>query len=843
MSPQAEGNPQSKLRRALARLLFNQSPAWSIAAWIVVLLTLFYYTRSIIGIGLDLRQDYWVYWRPNRFIGDIDNAMHMGDRVLREATKVAAADRARLTPDQIQSESARTTAGHPPLTIAAPGVDLLTTTLTPSILRQRIKDQSPLYWQIIRGWVAFYEDLEHNPADPNQGLDYPPLRLMTMTLWTWHVQSHFPGMHDVPENPRVDQDAINHRRAVADVDVAQPLLHFNTACDAASAIAMFFLVWIWADRRPHPHRLFRRARASTSTSLFSLPSPSPLLVSAGWGEGLLRMFRRKHPRGSAAGAASRTPTWRHALLWPTPAKANLIAHTSWQSRWGDPLLLAPVILLGVVLLLWNNVTWIMIPSESVPSIVDARVTRIGWWILLGLQYLSIVCLARLLPRPYRAPICAMIAATIIWINPASLLDSAAWPQWEVWLPPFFLWAAVMMSLNCWALAGALLGVGCMFKGQLLFVSPVIILCPLLAGWPWRFICLLAGFAAAAGIVVSPFLFDATQPLKFIAFAVAIAALFCVLSLWRRPFWHHLKLLADDTFSRAIYWWKDMRARHAAITWIATLLLVAILLALVAGFPAKLLAEHWRPSLVVILGLSIVTFPWFAPRRLLPGWILTVFAASIWIAASQYNAKTSWWDVGFIYGTQKHPVMQLGEHSLSNLSSIMHERFGWELHDHVFTLNWSILPPDWRDFDVQRFQGLIYGIAAILCSIGAAIHLRRRDPRFLVSLAAPWILFVALLTQMASRYTALPALVAAAMIGVSVGMSLFPAIMTIIGFAMLGNQMFARHPDTAPITFSITRAWYPDAGWLMLILAAVFLYAAIIPGRRTRPFTRDEGLIA
>jgi hypothetical protein len=86
----------------------------------------------------------------------------------------------------------------------------------------------------------------------------------------------------------------------------------------------------------------------------------------------------------------------------------------------------------------------------------------------------------------------------------------------------------------------------------------------------------------------------------------------------------------------------------------------------------------------------------------------------------------------------------------------------------------------------------------------------------------------LLTQMAARYTALPALVSATLIGVSAEMSLLAFFQTVLGCVMLGNQMLNIYNDTAPIALSITHPTYPEMGWLTVALAGVFLCCALIP---------------
>ena len=56
-----------------------------------------------------------------------------------------------------------------------------------------------------------------------------------------------------------------------------------------------------------------------------------------------------------------------------------------------------------------------------------------------------------------------------------ILDAHGWPQWDVWILPFYLFAALVALKNRWFWCGCLLALGAMFKGQLLFVVPFFVL--------------------------------------------------------------------------------------------------------------------------------------------------------------------------------------------------------------------------------------------------------------------------------------------------------------------------------------------------------------------------------
>jgi hypothetical protein len=110
-----------------------------------------------------------------------------------------------------------------------------------------------------------------------------------------------------------------------------------------------------------------------------------------------------------------------------------------------------------------------------------------------------------LSRKDRAWICALAAASVAWLEPSMILDAHGWPQWDVWILPFYLFAALAALKNRWLVCGCLLAAGTMFKGQLLFVAPFFVLWPL---WQKRWkhaLRLLAGFAATAALIASPWL--------------------------------------------------------------------------------------------------------------------------------------------------------------------------------------------------------------------------------------------------------------------------------------------------------------------------------------------------
>ena len=241
------------------------------------------------------------------------------------------------------------------------------------------EDGSANSWTgLFRGYLALYDRVKEEAYDNDYGLDYPPLRLLTMAIWSKEVRDGFPWVDN--EHPKL----------------VNPLLKINLVCELVSAAAIFFLVRLCVQRSVHAH--------------------------------------------------STWPTW--------------------------------------------------------------------------------------LSREHRASICGLAAASAAWLEPSMILDAHGWPQWDVWILPFYLFAALVALKNRWFWCGCLLALGAMFKGQLLFVVPFFVLWPL---WQKRWVSalrMLAGFIGTAAVIVSPWLLRTTG--AWIAFAAVAGASLLVVLRYKLP---------------------------------------------------------------------------------------------------------------------------------------------------------------------------------------------------------------------------------------------------------------------------------------------------------------------
>jgi hypothetical protein len=284
----------------------------------------------VLVAGLYLRHWTWARTEPVRFEWDIRNGFHWGDRALRHGEQV-----------------------------------------TGMTLAEASAWQS---WQIFAaGYLSLYDEVERASSNRDYGLDYPPLRLLAMSLWVKSVRA----AHPEAEVGRAEQ-------------YSQPLLRFNLFCEALAALAMFLLVRHWVQRDD-----------GSTVPLFARGLP---------------------------------PEWHGC------------------SR-------------------------------------------------------------------------GLLAAAFVWLNPSIILTSHGWPQWDVWIIPLYLFAALCASTDRWFWCGCLLAVGAMLKGQLLIVAPFFILWPLAARRYGSAVRVVVGFAAGLAVLLSPWLLnDPADRLLFAAISGSAASL-------------------------------------------------------------------------------------------------------------------------------------------------------------------------------------------------------------------------------------------------------------------------------------------------------------------------------
>ena len=320
-----------------------------------------------------------------------------------------------------------------------------------------------------------------------------------------------------------------------------------------------------------------------------------------------------------------------------------------------------------------------------------------------------------------------------------ILDAHGWPQWDVWVLPFYLFAVIAALKNRWFWCGCLLGAGAMLKGQLLFVAPFFLLWPL---WQRKWIPalrMLAGFVATTALIVSPWLLR--TPAAWISVAAVIVVSLLFLLRYKLP---------------------DADA-----------------------------------------------------------WLAGILGCAIFVVGSFTGASFAWLQIGFIYGTEHYPYLFIS--SCYNLPSLLGQA-GWSLKDSLLSGRFGSLD---LHLTLQWALRLLYLGALALSARGLTRHLRARDPRALIAIAAPWFLMFALLGQMHERYLTWGAVVSAVALGVSVRLSIIHFIISIASTAMIVHVMLIdKKLDPTLRAIDFLQGVRPYASFVVLACVAVYVWDAL-----------------
>src|SRR6266487_4720728 len=437
-----------------------------------------------------------------------------------------------------------------------------------------------------RGYLALYDRVKDKAYENDYHLDYPPLRLLVMSIWAKQVRNAFPGVDD------------GHPKLV------NPLLKINFVCELLSAVGMFLLV-----------RLCVR-RSSPTASL-----------------SLLHRFSQQQ----------------------------------------------------------------------------------------------------------RASVCGLAAASVAWLEPSMILDGHGWPQWDVWILPFYLFAALAALKNRWFCCGCLLAAGAMLKGQLLFVAPFFVLWPLWQKRWTRVLRVLAGVAATTAMIVSPWLLR--TPAAWIAF-IAIAGVSLLAPLYGR-----------------------------------------------------------------------------IPDR--GAWIAGITGCGVFVIGALTGGSFAWLRLGFIYGSEHYPYLFIS--SCYNLPLLL-SKLGWSLKDPFWSAHFASMH---FDLTLQWALRLFYLGALALCAHGMGRHLRARDPRVLIAIAAPWLLMFALLGQMHERYLMWGAVLSAVALGVSFRLSAIHFIISAASVAMIVQVMLIDKKLEATLpAIHLLKQIRPYASGVVLTCVGVYLWSTV-----------------
>jgi hypothetical protein len=219
-------------------------------------------------------------------------------------------------------------------------------------------------------------------------------------------------------------------------------------------------------------------------------------------------------------------------------------------------------------------------------------------------------------------------------------------------------------------------------------------------------------------------------------------------------------------------------------------------------------------------------------------VAIIISTALLLCARWFHGSLNWLYIGWGYGTRHYMNMTMG--LSDNLAGLLSQRFGWDsLRDIVWT--------DHPSITIRLLLIWLYVIALLVCIGGMAIQYRRNDPRFLVAATGAWLMFFTFLPQIHERYLLYAAGVGCSLTAVSAAFVLFDLFMTVLTFIMTlhvmlitaaGNghlRLFAQQisPTFSRTLFRVISHTFPDAGWAVLLVAAIFLYCAIAPSPAVR----------
>jgi hypothetical protein len=481
----------------------------------------------------------------------------------------------------------------------------------------------------------------------------------------------------------------------------------------------------------------------------------------------------------------------------------------------------------------------------------------------------------------------LVAALAIWFSFDLIINSHGWVQWDTWVVPFYLGACLLASLDWWFAAGLAVAIGVNLKGQMLSISPIFIIWPLVAGRfgaACRWTCGMAfGFAAIVSGWLITYLppsdqlnaireFQSTTPVSQYP-----ADLFALPRSFDYPaaIWIFAMLLAAasvpflvETFTPAPSKAGDSRAQKILRSKGAWKTFGVIFVTCLVCLPWLLPQNRSTWYVGILAGIVVSVTALRLRRRHLPYLAAAIIAGGLFACIPLFHGSLDWWDCGFRYGANHWPYLETGP--TDNLPAVFEIRFGWEHRaDQIaFILpavngHWPrfIAANSWwpaADFAVpaKLVFNSIYVIGLLLSGIGIGLQARRRDRRILLALVAPWIMLFVFAVQMQERYLLFGAAAAACCIGESVGSALLGLVLTAISASMqlvclLNNQNFHPvdisafgqnlsdafprifSPDSGETIFRYLDATHPDLAWVVLVIGLIFLYQSLTPSPQWR----------
>ena len=501
---------------------------------------------------------------------------------------------------------------------------------------------------------------------------------------------------------------------------------------------------------------------------------------------------------SPAGYRLDYPTWRIAVaaIWVWIERSLHPYATVWRPRYMTPLLWLNTVMelfgfIGIFLLVRH---WVLRQSQPFPSRRKFR----DFIIRGGSQSTNADLRLRTFPSISWKPwLLGLFAASLFWFNPNVIQSAHTWVQYDVWVIPFYIAGLYLVSVDLFFLAGVIIAIGSLLKGQELFCAAMFILWPIFEGMFLRAWEYIVGFVLAAGLCNSIWLLAGPADWYYLA-GVFIAGLAGVawIIVHNRVRWFYAVLFTVPTIPLALWpWWN-----HTA---------------------------HGPPWMALVLTVWLVVGPWlFRPHR---AWFFWATEAALAMAVIAISMPTHWmWlKTGFLFGASVHHTNMLSLPNADGLGLILQDNFHWGLTEKVFTLNWPVV----YTVNMRLLLVAVVALTMLVCAWAAARHHRRNNPRFLLAMITPWITFFAFAPCMFERYLLWgSAMLVSVAVAFDVGLVLLGLLLSVLSFFMTLTVQLEFN-QFKPHWLALIQSAEPGIAYAVVLAALICLYCSLRSGRR------------
>ncbi len=427
---------------------------------------------------------------------------------------------------------------------------------------------------------------------------------------------------------------------------------------------------------------------------------------------------------------------------------------------------------------WKN-TWEFTRPVLHVNTACAAASALGAAVLVAIWRVRFLRRRRRTGALWQAPLLGFAAAMLLWLDPALIWNSHAWPQWDSWCLPFFIWACVAASLNSWFLCGLVTAVGILLKGQMALAAPIFPLWLIFSLNGWGLLRFFVGLALSAAICTSPWLL-VSQP----AWAVAIAATFVGLYI---VIMQRKGRLGRQNVRQPLY--------------------------IIAGFAA--------------LGMWMALFGF--------GGRMSWFRIGFEFGSTRYNILGSGgssnlpmilqhsWGWQFSGPASRLDIEWMGKWLSSKLATD-YKSGPQPYNPRRRNPPAGVIPQ--KSVALSEALMAMYVLLLIPAGYAAAKQARRDDPRALVAMLWPWIFCFALLPRMHDRYLVWAAAFSATMAGVGLGMTLLHVLLSVFSWSMMAQTMYDVNRGYDPAMNRLLHGTHPDMGWALLLIVAIVGYVAL-----------------